>query len=250
MTTTIQNADPIAETEADLGLSLSNVDVIVSDGTATRRVLSSISMRVRPGELVAVMGPSGSGKTTLLLIAAALIDPTSGSAFLAGEDLTRIRRSPRRLAALRRDRIGYVEQRQNLIASLSAAENVGLPLEFARMPTRDVRAAALAALDDVGLADRADTNAALLSGGEQQRVAIARALIGERQLLVADEPTAALDSATAEGIMRLIRRRADSGAIVLMATHNPEHAAWADRVIYLRDGEIASETAGGPPSID
>ena len=165
MTTTIQNAAPIAETEADLGLSLSNVDVIVSDGTATRRVLSSISMRVRPGELVAVMGPSGSGKTTLLLIAAALIDPTSGSAFLAGEDLTRIRRSPRHLSALRRDRIGYVEQRQNLIASLSAAENVGLPLEFARMPTRDVRAAALAALDNVGLADRADTTAALLSGG-------------------------------------------------------------------------------------
>ena len=216
-----------------------------ADGRQTRRVLDHIDLTVSAGELVALTGPSGSGKSTLLLISAGLEAPTAGQVFVDGEDLWA--QSATKQAALRRRHLGFVDQHLNLIATLSAAENVALPLELDGVSRRGARAQARAALESVDLADVADRLPDELSGGEQQRVAIARALIGERRSLIADEPTGSLDSLTGEGVMRLIRRLCDlTGAGALIATHNPTHAAWADRVLYLTDGHLLDET--GPMS--
>jgi len=220
------------------------------DGRREREVLTDVHLSVAQGEMVALMGPSGSGKSTLIKLAAGLDRPSAGQLLVEGVHLAAL--DARGLAELRRTRVGYVEQRLNLLASLSAAENVALPLELGGMSARAARLEAVAALDDVGLADLADQSADTLSGGEQQRVAIARALVGERRLLLTDEPTGALDSLTGESIMRLLRRRCDDGASVLMATHDSAHAAWADRVVFLRDGVLVDETGplpSAPPVI-
>ncbi|MER7502998.1 ABC transporter ATP-binding protein [Nonomuraea pusilla] len=199
------------------------------------RALRGVSLEVSRGELVAVMGPSGSGKSTLLNIAGGLDRPTSGTVTVEGADLAGVKD----LAALRRTKVGYVFQDLNLIPSLTAAENVMLPRELDGVRTGRAREEALAALASVGADQAADRFPDELSGGQRQRVAIARALVGERSLLLADEPTGALDTVTGDEILRVLRARCDDGAAVLLVTHEPRYAAWADRVVYLRDGLVA-----------
>ncbi len=201
--------------------------------------LRGVSLEVAAGELVAVMGPSGSGKSTLLNLAGGLDRPTSGGVTIEGRDLAKVKD----LAAIRRTSVGYVFQDRNLIPSLTAAENVMLPRELDGVRSGRARAEALEALAEVGAEEVAGRFPEELSGGQRQRVAIARALTGERRLLLADEPTGALDTATGDEILQLLRTRADAGAAVLLVTHEPRYAAWADRVIYLRDGRIAEANA-------
>ncbi|NUT41402.1 MAG: ABC transporter ATP-binding protein [Thermoactinospora sp.] len=211
-------------------LSLESVSRAYGEVTA----LDGVDLTVAAGELVAVMGPSGSGKSTLLNLAGGLDRPTSGTVAVGGEDLARVRD----LAALRRRSVGYVFQELNLIHSLTAVENAMLPRELDGVAARQARQEALAVLDEVGLREHAESFPDELSGGQRQRVAIARALVGERRLVLADEPTGALDTATGDEILTLLRSRADAGAAVLLVTHEPRYAAWADRVIFLRDGRI------------
>ncbi|GGS74436.1 ABC transporter ATP-binding protein [Nonomuraea spiralis] len=212
-------------------------DVTREHGQA--HALRGVSLEVAQGELVAVMGPSGSGKSTLLNLAGGLDRPTSGTVRIEGRDLAEVRD----LAALRRGSVGYVFQDLNLIPSLTAAENVMLPRELDGVRAAQARKEALAVLADVGVDQFADRFPEELSGGQRQRVAIARALVGERRLLLADEPTGALDTATGDEILSLLRNRCDEGAAVLLVTHEPRYAAWADRVVYLRDGLIAEASA-------
>jgi putative ABC transport system ATP-binding protein len=195
-----------------------------------------VSLPVQAGELVAVMGPSGSGKSTLLNVAGGLDTVTAGAVFVEGRDLANLNATD--LAAARRQHVGYVFQDLNLIPTLTALENVALPLELDGSSPRAVRRIASKALDDVGVPELAARYPDEMSGGQQQRVAIARALIGDRRLLLADEPTGALDSDTGEGVLRLLRRRVDQGAAGVLVTHESRHAAWADRVVFLRDGSI------------
>ncbi|KJE19513.1 ABC-type antimicrobial peptide transport system, ATPase component [Frankia torreyi] len=217
----------------------------VHGGGVTQVVaLRGLDLVVHPGELVAVMGPSGSGKSTLLTLAGGLDLATSGDVFVDGTALGGL--SARALAALRRRSLGYVFQDLNLVPALTAAENVALPRELDGVATRTARREAVAALADVGVADLADRFPDQMSGGQQQRVAIARALVGPRRLVLADEPTGALDSATSGEVMRMLRARCDAGAAGLLVTHEARHAGWADRVVFLRDGTVVDST--GEPS--
>ncbi|NES12749.1 ABC transporter ATP-binding protein [Micromonospora sp. PPF5-17] len=213
-------------------------------GAAAVHALRGVSLAVRAGELVAVMGPSGSGKSTLLALAGGLDRPTGGEVLVEGEPLGGL--GARELARLRRRRIGYVFQDLNLLGSLTAVENVALPLELDGVGVRAARRAALAALDEVGVAGLGDRFPDQMSGGQQQRVAIARALVGDRRLVLADEPTGALDSQTGEAVLHLLRRRVDAGAAGVLVTHEARHAGWADRVVFLRDGDLVDATAPLP----
>jgi putative ABC transport system ATP-binding protein len=210
-------------------------------GETAVHALRGVSLSVAAGELLAVMGPSGSGKSTLLNLAGGLDGPTIGEVLVEGEHLGAMSR--RQLAAVRRRRVGYVFQDLNLLGSLTAAENVGLPLELDGMGVRKARRLAVAALSEVDLDGLADRFPDEMSGGQQQRVAIARALVGQRRLVLADEPTGALDSQTGEAVLRLLRARVDAGAAAVLVTHEARHAAWADRVVFLRDGVIV-DTSG------
>ncbi|MEH1128069.1 ABC transporter ATP-binding protein [Micromonospora sp. CPCC 206061] len=210
-------------------------------GEAAVHALRGVTLTVRPGELVAVMGPSGSGKSTLLNLAGGLDRPSRGEVFVEDQQIGRMSR--RQLAAMRRRSIGYVFQDLNLLPSLTAAENVALPLELDGVSVRKARRLAVTALGEVGLGDLAPRFPDEMSGGQQQRVAIARALIGDRRLVLADEPTGALDSQTGEAVLRLLRARVDAGAAGVLVTHEARHAAWADRVVFLRDGVIV-DTSG------
>jgi putative ABC transport system ATP-binding protein len=210
-------------------------------GESAVHALRGVTLEVAAGELVAVMGPSGSGKSTLLNLAGGLDRPSRGDVVVNGEVLGSLSR--RGLAALRRRRIGYVFQDLNLLPSLTAAENVALPLELDGMGVRAARRLAVAALVDVELPEHGSRFPDEMSGGQQQRVAIARALVGERRLILADEPTGALDSQTGEAVLRLLRTKVDAGAAGILVTHESRHAAWADRVIFLRDGVIV-DTSG------
>lgn len=207
-------------------------------GSGAQRVdaLVNIDLDLMPGELVAVTGRSGSGKTTLLNMAGALDEPTTGEVIVAGENLATLTKSE--LARIRRVAVGYVFQQFNLLPSLTAAENISLPLELDGMKPDEARNLAEVSLEEVEMAGMADRYPDQLSGGEQQRVAIARGLVGPRTVLLADEPTGALDEATSESILKLLRSRCDAGAAALMVTHEPAYAAWADRVVRLRDGRI------------
>ncbi|MFF4578013.1 ABC transporter ATP-binding protein [Streptomyces sp. NPDC001389] len=221
-------------------LRLENLVRTHGSGATEVHALRGIDLAVHPGELVAVMGPSGSGKSTLLTLAGGLDTPTGGRVVVEGVDLTTAGR--RKLAALRRRSIGYVFQDYNLIPALTAAENVALPLELDGTSARRARTAALAALEEIGLRALADRFPDEMSGGQQQRVAIARALVGDRRLVLADEPTGALDSETGESVLALLRLRCDAGAAGILVTHEPRFAAWADRVVFLRDGSVVDET--------
>ncbi|MBT0772664.1 ABC transporter ATP-binding protein [Kineosporia sp. J2-2] len=223
-------------------LSLHDAARVHGQGTAVPvHALNGVSLQVRVGELVAVMGPSGSGKSTLLHLAGGLDAPTSGDVVVDGVSVGGL--SVKARAALRRRSVGYVFQDLNLVPALTAAENVALPRELDGVSGRQARQEAREALREVGVEDLADRFPEEMSGGQQQRVAIARALVGPRRLVLADEPTGALDSLTGEAIMRVLRARVDAGAAGLLVTHDAQHAAWADRIVFLRDGRIVDETA-------
>jgi putative ABC transport system ATP-binding protein len=221
-------------------LELRHVSRIHGTGAAAVTALNDVTLTVAAGELVAVMGPSGSGKSTLLNLAGGLDTPTAGDVVV--EDTILGTLSARRLAALRRRSIGYVFQDLNLLPALTAAENVSLPRELDGMSLRQARSEAIATLERFGLADIADRYPDDLSGGQQQRVAIARAFVGERRLLLADEPTGALDTTTGESVLRLLREQCEAGAAGVLVTHESRLAAWADRIVFLRDGQIVDET--------
>src|SRR5690242_8245051 len=230
---------------SDPVLHLDQVTRVHGTGDLAVQALRAVSFTAYAGELVAVMGPSGSGKSTLLTLAGGLDSPTSGAVRVEGTDLAALGQKGR--AAMRRTAIGYVFQDFNLIPALTAVENVALPRELDGAGARAARRAALAALGEVGIADLASRFPDEMSGGQQQRVAIARAIVGQRRLILADEPTGALDSETGEDILRLIRARCDAGAAGVLVTHEARHAAWADRVVFLRDGVVVDETSGDRP---
>jgi putative ABC transport system ATP-binding protein len=207
--------------------------------------IQGISLSVDRGALVAVMGPSGSGKSTLLTIAGSLEEPTSGEVLIDGAALSKMSRNDK--ARLRRRTIGYVFQDFNLLAGLTALENVALPLELDGLPAKRAQATAMAVLEELGLVDRASHYPDQLSGGERQRVSIARAVVGERHVLLADEPSGALDSLNGEAVMRMILAACKRGAAAIVVTHDANLASWADRVVFLRDGCVVDQT-GPPPS--
>ncbi len=225
-------------------LLLDNVSRVHGHDETAVLALEGVTLTVDAGELVAVMGPSGSGKSTLLNLAGGLDRPTSGRVVVEGADVGAL--SLRDLAALRRRSLGFVFQDFNLIPSLTAAENVALPLELDGQGVRKARRTALESLESVGVAGLADRYPEHMSGGQQQRVAIARALVGDRRLVLADEPTGALDSQTGEAVLRVLRARCDAGAAGLLVTHEARHAAWADRVVFLRDGVVVDSTGTQP----
>lgn len=222
-------------------LEMRAVTRVHGHGAREVTALRGVDLAVQPGEFVALMGPSGSGKSTLLHLAGGLALPTSGEVLVDGKSLTGL--SPSERAVLRRDVLGYVFQELNLLPGLTALENVAFPLELAGLRTRPARAAALGALAEVGIEELASRMPAELSGGQSQRVAIARSLVGPRRLLLADEPTGALDSMSGRDIIALLRGRADAGAGVVLVTHEPRFAAWADRTLQLRDGDVVGVAA-------
>jgi putative ABC transport system ATP-binding protein len=225
-------------------LELHHVSKIYGDGSTTVHALRDVDLRVERGELVAVMGPSGSGKSSLLTIAGSLEEPSSGTVRVDGASLDEM--SPKLRARLRRRSIGFVFQDFNLLAGLTAAENVAMPLELDGMNPREARAMALEALEQLRVADRAEHFPDDLSGGERQSVAIARAIVGDRRLLLADEPTGALDSVNSESVMRLLRDACHRGAAGVVVTHEAHLASWADRVVFLRDGRLVDQTSAAP----
>jgi putative ABC transport system ATP-binding protein len=225
-------------------LDIDRVGRVFGSGRVRVTALDDVSLRVRAGEFVALMGPSGSGKSTLLRIAGGLERPTTGRVLLAGRDVADFGEAG--LAQTWRRQVGFVFQEANLLPSLTAAENVALALELDGVKRRPAMTGARGLLDSLGLAAVRDRFPAQLSGGEQQRVAIARAVAGGRSLLLADEPTGALDALTGEAVMGLLRQRCDTGCAVVIATHNIRHAAWADRVMFLADGRLSGEA--GPPA--
>jgi putative ABC transport system ATP-binding protein len=225
-------------------LELRAVSKTYLDGVDEVHALREVDLSVEAGRMVAVMGPSGSGKSTLLTIAGALESPTAGDVLVAGHPLSEMSRADR--ARLRRRAIGYVFQDFNLLPGLTAAENAALPLELDGVTAGKARAAGLRALAELGLDDRASRFPDQLSGGERQRVAIARAVVGDRRLVLADEPTGALDSANGEAVMRLILAACKRGLAAVVVTHDAQLASWADRVVFLRDGRVVDRTAPRP----
>ena len=225
-------------------LELRQVSKVYGSGPTEVHALREVDLSVERGELVAIMGPSGSGKSTLLTIAGSLEQPTSGEVLVDGVDLATMSRSEQ--ARMRRRSIGYVFQDFNLLAGLTAVENVTLPLELEGIGAKAARARGLEAMEQLDIADRADRYADELSGGERQRVAITRAIVGERGLLLADEPTGALDSVNGEAVMRLLRSATRSGVAGVVVTHEAQLASWADRVVFLRDGHVVDQTLAPP----
>jgi putative ABC transport system ATP-binding protein len=225
-------------------LELRDVSKTYGTGAAEVHALRGVSLSVEAGAMVAVMGPSGSGKSTLLTIAGSLEAPSSGEVLIGGTSLSGMSRNAR--ARLRRRSIGFVFQDFNLLPGLTAAENVALPLELDGVTARKARAAAMQAIDDLGLAERSSRFPDELSGGERQRVAIARAVVGDRRLLLADEPSGALDSVNGEAVMRLVHEACKRGVAAVVVTHDAQLASWADRVVFLRDGRVVDQTAPPP----
>jgi putative ABC transport system ATP-binding protein len=231
-------------------LELRRVSKAYGEGAAQVQALADVSLSVDAGSMVAVMGPSGSGKSTLLTIAGSLEEPTEGAVLVDGRALAQMSRPAK--AQLRRRVVGYVFQDFNLLPGLTAIENVSLPLELDGRPARKARSIGLQALEQLGLAERSSQYPDQLSGGERQCVAIARAIVGERRLLLADEPSGALDSTNAEAVMRLLHdacKRNSMAAVVV--THDAQLASWADRVVFLRDGRVVDQTSPvpGPESL-
>ncbi len=221
-------------------IAFDGVTKIYGTGDAAVTALKGVDLAVERGEFVAVMGPSGSGKSTAMNILGCLDAPTEGVYSFMGADVGGLTRDQR--ALLRRHFLGFVFQGFNLLARTSALENVEMPLVYRGVPGGERRRLALAALDKVGLADRADHDPNELSGGQQQRVAIARAIVARPKVVLADEPTGNLDSSTSNDVMNLVTDlNRDEGITIVMVTHEPDMAAFAHRVIHFRDGHIVTE---------
>ena len=216
-------------------------------GDQTVHALRDVSLEIAEGDFVAIMGASGSGKSTLMNILGCLDQPSTGVYILAGEEVEVM--SQDQLASIRNRRIGFVFQQFNLLPRTSALENVELPMVYAGVRSAQRRAKATAALERVGLGQRGGHTPSELSGGQQQRVAIARALVNDPQLILADEPTGALDSQTSEDIMRLLTQLNTQGMTVVIVTHEADIATWARRKLVFKDGMIVedvSQRGGGP----
>jgi putative ABC transport system ATP-binding protein len=216
-------------------------------GANTVHALRGVSLDIDRGELVAITGPSGSGKSTMMHILGCLDRPTSGTYRLDGHDVSSLSRDA--LADIRNRQIGFVFQGFHLLPRTTALENVEMPLLYSRpvIPAAERRARALNALTTMGLADRADHHPSQLSGGQQQRVAIARALVNNPSLILADEPTGNLDTATSAEVMTTLQQlRADSGITIVLITHEPDIAAYGTRIIAVRDGHVVSDKANTP----
>jgi putative ABC transport system ATP-binding protein len=226
----------------DVILQLTDVTRIYQLGGEEVRALDGVSLSVWRGEFLAIMGRSGSGKSTLLNVIGCLDRPTSGTIILDGVDVTRVPKG--QLPRIRRQKIGFVFQLFNLIPTLTALENVMLPMEYAGLPERDRRERALAALDAVGLADRLGHRPSQLSGGQAQRVAIARALAPQPAIILADEPTGALDTHIARSVIQMMRQfNRDRKQTFILVTHDPLVAEQTDRTIRLSDGRVESDIA-------
>jgi putative ABC transport system ATP-binding protein len=230
-------------------LELQDVSKTYGEGPSQVNALEDINLEVEAGSLIAVMGPSGSGKSTLLTIAGSLEDPSRGEVMIGGAALSHMSRDDK--ARLRRRSIGFVFQDFNLLPGLTAAENVSLPLELDGTRAGKAHATALQMLDELGLAERASAFPDELSGGERQRVSIARAVVGERRLLLADEPSGALDSTNGEAVMRMVLAACREGVAAVVVTHDAQLASWADRVMFIRDGRMVDQTNTpmGPESL-
>jgi putative ABC transport system ATP-binding protein len=225
-------------------LELRQVSKDYGTGPGQVHALRSVDLAVERGELVAVMGPSGSGKSTLLTIAGSLEKASSGQVLVDDIDLAAVSRASRSM--MRRRLIGYVFQDFNLLPGLTAIENAALPLELDGVRAKAAHVTALDALEQLDVADVAERYPDELSGGERQRIAIARAIVGERRLLLADEPTGALDSVNGEAVMRLLRAATHRGVAGVVVTHEAQLASWADRVVFLRDGHVVDQTNAPP----
>jgi putative ABC transport system ATP-binding protein len=240
----------LATSAGEQAAVLEFVDVVKTYGSGSNevRAVNGVSLRVQPGEIVAVMGPSGCGKSTLLHLAGGLEPPSAGRVLVSGRDVSDM--SLEEQSDLRRRQIGYVFQRLNLIPSLTAVENVMLPLELDGVSTRAARAMAIESLHLMGLAQQLDRYPDDFSGGQQQRIAIARAVVGARSLLLADEPTGALDTLSSDQVIELLAGLpATRGTAVVLVTHELRFASWADRVVFLRDGRIVDEANADEPSV-
>lgn len=217
-------------------LELKNIYKEYIQGKMNVPVLKNVDFSMEEGEYVAIMGPSGSGKTTLMNIIGCLDQPTQGQFFLDGEDVSKC--TENQMSDIRLRKIGFVFQSFHLLPKQSAITNVELPLNYAKVPKKERRERAFQALERVGLADRVDFLPNQLSGGQMQRVAIARAIVNNPKLLLADEPTGALDSKSGAQVMELFQKLNDEGVSVLMITHDAEIAAHAKRMVMIRDGEV------------
>ena len=224
-------------------LELKNIFKGYPQGKLVVPVLKDISLSVEEGEYIAIMGPSGSGKTTLMNLIGCLDVPTSGTYLLAGEDLSSA--NDAKMAEIRNKSIGFVFQQFNLLPKMTALDNVALPLLYAGVGKKERRERAKVALEKVGLGDRIDFRPNQLSGGQCQRVAIARAIVGNPKLLLADEPTGALDSKSGEQVMELFHQLNAEGATIVMITHEQEIAEHAQKIYYIRDGEIRQNNVKG-----
>jgi putative ABC transport system ATP-binding protein len=227
---------------SDLVIQIRDLTRVYDMGAEKVHALRGVSVEIRRNEHVAIMGPSGSGKSTLMNVIGCLDTPTSGEYWLNGQEVSRMPDDA--LARVRNREIGFVFQTFNLLPRASALQNVELPLVYGGVPARARRERARVALDRVGLGDRVDHRPNELSGGQRQRVAIARALVNEPAILLADEPTGNLDSATSEEIMKVFETLHVQGQTVIMVTHEADIAAHAERVVVLRDGRIGSDTPG------
>ena len=217
-------------------LELKNIYKEYIQGKMSVPVLKNVDFSMEEGEYVAIMGPSGSGKTTLMNIIGCLDQPTQGQFFLDGEDVSKC--TENQMSDIRLRKIGFVFQSFHLLPRQSALTNVELPLNYAKVPKKERRERAFQALERVGLADRVDFLPNQLSGGQMQRVAIARAIVNNPKLLLADEPTGALDSKSGAQVMELFQKLNDEGVTVLMITHDPDIASHAQRVVTIRDGVL------------